>query len=287
MSDVPLYSTLISATQLRSLLASGKPVALFDCSFDLTNVAAGRAAYQQAHIPGAIYLHLDEDLSGPVTGRNGNHPLPDPQVFAKRLAEYGLSKGQQVVVYDAQNATWAPRAWWMLRELGHEAVAVLDGGFQAWRAAGGAVESGAVAVKAPGNFSVTRQFSSIVDVDDVVANIARQSFLVVDARAPERYRGEEVLAVGKPGHIPGAVNRFYKDNLTASGEFKSPQQLASELGSVLGDVPASAAVLQCGSGVTACVNALAFEVAGLSRPRLYPGSYSQWISDPSRPVAKP
>lgn len=295
MSIRRAHTTLISAGELADWLAESprgaeRPV-LLDCSFELTDPAAGRQMYLKEHLPGACYLHLDEALSGPATGSNGRHPLPDVAVFARRLAACGLHKTsgnrrQQVIVYDDQFGTFAARAWWMLRSMGHDAVALLNGGLHAWRAVGGPLESGLPPAPPPGDFEAPRGFTGTVDVHQVMRNLETGNFLVVDARAPERFSGEQALMDARPGHIPGASNRYFRDNLTPAGEFKSPAVLRDEFLAVLGPREPGAVVLQCGSGVTACHNALAMEIAGLHGAALYPGSFSEWSSDATRPVVK-
>ncbi len=279
-------SPLITATELNQLRTTDKPVIVIDCSFDLTNPAAGRESYQQGHLPGACYLHLDNELSGPKTGANGRHPLPDAELFVARLRALGLNDDTLVVAYDAQGGMYAARLWWLMRWVGHGAVAVLDGGRNAWVAAGLPVEQGATPDPETGG-NLTRRPSLVrtVDADTLVTNLSQPSMLVVDARAPDRFRGENETLDPVGGHIPGAANRFFKDNLTADGYFKPADQLRAEFGQVIGNKPPAQTVMQCGSGVTACHNLLAMEVAGLTDAALYPGSWSEWCADPKRPVA--
>jgi thiosulfate/3-mercaptopyruvate sulfurtransferase len=279
------FTTLIAAEALLPLIARGEAL-LFDCSFDLADPAAGRRAFEAGHIPGARYLDLDRDLSSAPTGTNGRHPLPDPQVLAATLRAAGLRQGAQVVAYDGSGGPYAARLWWLLRWLGHDAVAVLDGGRAAWTAAGGALESGVAADVAEGDFEPGLSLESIVSVDDVVRNLADGALLVVDARSPERFRGDPNPIDPVAGHIPGARNRFFADNLDATGRFKAPDLLVSEWRAVLGDTDPGGVVLQCGSGVTACHNALALAHAGQGGAALYPGSWSEWIASPERPVAR-
>jgi thiosulfate/3-mercaptopyruvate sulfurtransferase len=260
-------------------------VLVFDCSFDLANPDAGEQAYAAGHIPGARYLHLDRDLSGTKTGKNGRHPLPDRDALVATLASHGLKQGQQVVAYDAQGAAFAARLWWLLRWLGHDSVAVLDGGLQAWQAAGQKLETATPPAPAKGDFKAGAPLAATVDVQHLIANLKTGEQLVVDARSPDRYRGENETIDPVAGHIPGAVNRFFKDNLTADGRFKSAHTLRNEFGAVIGQKQPEHVVLQCGSGATACHNALAMEVAGLHGALVYVGSWSEWCADPSRPVA--
>lgn len=281
------FTTIISAQALHDLIVEGAPPALFDCTFDLTAPLAGRESYAQGHLPGALYCDLDQDLSAEPDGTNGRHPLPDPLVFAERLRALGLSRGQQVVAYDGNGGHFAARLWWMLRWLGHDAVAVLDGGRQAWLDAGFALEQGHGALPAaPGDFAAGPSLvGDVVSADQVLANIDGGDLLVIDARDAARFRGEPHPLDTASGHIPGARNRFLRDNFDASGKFLSALELAAGFAAVLGDTSPDKAVMQCGSGVTACVNALAMEIAGLKGAKLYPGSWSEWTSDPSRPIA--
>ncbi|MEK7318209.1 MAG: sulfurtransferase [Pseudomonadota bacterium] len=278
---------LITATDLDQLRAAGKPrVVVFDCSFDLTNPAAGRDSYQQGHIPGAYYLHLDNELSGPKTGLSGRHPLPDAELFAARLRVLGVDDDTLVVAYDGQGSMYAARLWWMLRWIGHAAALVLDGGRNAWVAAGLPLEHGATAEpEIGGNLMRRASLVKTVDADALVANLSQPSLLVVDARAADRFRGENETLDPVGGHIPGAANRFFKDNLTADGYFKPADQLRADFGQVFAGKAPAQTVMQCGSGVTACHNLLALEVAGLTGAALYPGSWSEWCADPKRPVA--
>lgn len=279
------HSHLIDTDTLSTLIAD-EAVMIFDCGFDLADPAAGEAAYRAGHLPGARYLHLDQHLSGPTTGENGRHPLPDPEVFAEAMRRAGVRRGQQVVAYDAAGGAYAARLWWLLRWVGHDAVAVLDGGLQAWLAAGGALEAGERMARVPGDFRAAPSAKAIVDAAEVSANLQTSDFLVVDARTPDRFAGDPNPLDPVAGRIPGAVNRFFKDNLAADGRFKAPDVLAAEWRGVLGERPAAEAVMQCGSGVTACHNLLALAVAGMEGARLYPGSWSEWITDPARPVAR-
>lgn len=280
------YTTLISADNLAERLAAAPDsVLVFDCRFDLTDPPAGAQAHAAGHLPGAQYLHLDHDLSAPKTGSNGRHPLPDRQDLAARLAARGLRHGQQVAIYDAQGGMYAARLWWLLRWLGHDAVAVLDGGLPAWQAAGHALTTEASAPRAPGDFHAQAPLATTADAHAVLVNLDTKARLVIDARAADRYRGENETLDRVGGHIPGARNRFFKDNLNADGRFKSGHELREAFSAVLGDTPPNLVILQCGSGVTACHNALALEIAGLHGASLYGGSWSEWSADPARPVA--
>lgn len=280
---------LISATELESLRARGThDIVVIDCSFDLANPTAGREAYHQGHLPGAYYLHLDNELSGPKTGVNGRHPLPDAELLTARLRSLGVNDDTLVVAYDAQGAMYAARLWWLLRWIGHEASAVLDGGKAAWIAAGLPLEPGNTPDPAPeaaGNLSLRSTLVPTVDAATLVENLTAPTRLVVDARAPDRFRGENETIDPVGGHIPGAINRFFKDNLRPDGHFKSADTLRKEFGQLFAGTPPAETVMQCGSGVTACHNLLALEVAGLTGAALYPGSWSEWSADPKRPVA--
>jgi thiosulfate/3-mercaptopyruvate sulfurtransferase len=279
------YTTLILAANLAERLASApESVLVFDCSFDLANPDAGEKAYAGGHIPGAHYLHLERDLSGAKTGKNGRHPLPDRAALVDTLASRGLMQGQQVVAYDAQGGMFAARLWWLLRWLGHDSVALLDGGLQAWQGAGYALETEPAGRK-QGNFKAGAPLAVTVDAHALEQNLTTHERLVVDARSPDRYRGENETIDPVAGHIPGAVNRFFKDNLGSDGRFKPAHTLRDEFKAVVGSTQPEHVVLQCGSGATACHNALAMEIAGLHGAALYPGSWSEWCADPSRPVA--
>ncbi|HWK63023.1 MAG TPA: sulfurtransferase [Eoetvoesiella sp.] len=286
-----MFDLLISAAQLREGLA-GPGWLVFDVRHDLADHAAGRRAYEAGHVPGAIYLDHELQLAAPKTGSNGRHPLPALADFAALMRAQGLRPGIQAVVYDAGNSMFAAHLWWMLRWLGHENVAVLDGGWQAWLAAGGAVETrvntGSVteaqALQDRGYGSAPAM--PAVDAAAVLANLEAPAFTVVDARAANRYRGEVEPMDPVAGHIPGALNRPNSLNVESDGRFKPPAALRAEFEALLGGVSAADVVHQCGSGITACHNLFAMELAGLKGSRLYPGSWSEWCSDPGRPVAR-
>ncbi|GAB3627060.1 3-mercaptopyruvate sulfurtransferase [Pandoraea terrae] len=283
------FTTLISPQNLDALMQTaaggGAPVVIFDCRFDLAAPAAGEAAYVDGHIFGAFYLNLDRDLSGPTTGKNGRHPLPDRDELVRLLAAYGVSNGQQVVAYDAQGGVYAARLWWLLRWLGHEAVAVLDGGLPAWQAAGLPLDAAVPEDPPQGTFTPGEPLATTADAAALERNLSTHERLVIDARAPDRYRGENETLDPVGGHIPGAANRFFKDNLGPDGRFKPAATLRAEFSQLLGTQHPERVISQCGSGVTACHNLLAMEVAGLHGASLYPGSWSEWCADPRRPVA--
>lgn len=278
------YTTLISAFELARHLHDARWV-VCDCRHDLGDVELGRREYRTAHIPGARFLHLDDDLSGARTGRNGRHPLPDPQTLAIRLGACGIGNDTQVVAYDASGGCYAARLWWMLRWLGHAQVAVLDGGWQAWTDGGHPTAADVPAAK-QAHFVPQLQPQLAVDAGFVLRHLQSTETCVLDARSADRFRGENETLDPIGGHIPGAINRFFRDNLDASGRFKSAVVLRQEMQRALGARAPAQVIHQCGSGVTACHNLLAMEHAGLRGSRLYPGSWSEWVSDPARPVAR-
>lgn len=278
------YTTLITAPELAAHLNDPGWI-VCDCRHDLAHYDAGRAAYAQSHIPGARFLHLDEDLSGPKTGINGRHPLPHPITFTLRLAALGIDNSKQVVTYDNAGGVFAARLWWMLRWVGHTRVAVLDGGFDTWAKSGQPLNADQPVI-APASFNPNPAPQMAVNTQTVAANLAQSQLRLIDARSPDRFRGENETLDPVAGHIPGAANRFFKRNLCEDGAFKSAAALKLEFESLLGGLPPASAVHQCGSGVTACHNLLAMEVAGLHGSRLYPGSWSEWVSDRARPVAR-
>jgi thiosulfate/3-mercaptopyruvate sulfurtransferase len=278
------FDRLIDPAALAPLLATGR-VAIFDCSFDLTDPAAGRRLFEEGHVPGAHYLHLDQDLAGPVTATTGRHPLPDPELFAATLRGHGVDSDMQVVAYDRSGGAFAARLWWMMQWLGHTAAAVLDGGPDAWRAAGLPVETGGTAPVKPGTFTPAPDMTRVVDAADVRAKLGSRGRTIIDARTPARFAGEPHPLDAVAGHIPGARNRFYGDNLEG-GRFKSPAALHADFAPLLGSGDDEEIVLHCGSGVTACHNALALAIAGVDGAKLYPGSWSEWVSDPARPIQR-
>jgi thiosulfate/3-mercaptopyruvate sulfurtransferase len=287
MTGVPSFETIVSVQDLRGLIAQAADVLVIDCEFDLGDPDRGRALYRQGHLPGARYLDLERDLSGAVTGGNGRHPLPARTAFGAKMRRLGLNAGQQVVVYDGNGGIYAARAWWMLRWLGHAAVAVLDGGRQAWVDAGLPWETGEPPAAREGDFALGEPLvGTPVTADQVLASLATEELQVIDARDAQRFAGAPHPLDTVSGHIPNASNRFYRDNLDEAGRFRPAAELAADFEAVLGGRSAEQAVLQCGSGVTACHNALAMAIAGLDGARLYPGSWSEWTSDRSRPVAR-
>lgn len=279
-----MYTTLISCSQLADRLHEPGWL-VFDCRNELTDHEAGRRAYDAGHVPGAHYVHLERDLSGPITGRSGRHPLPQPDIFGARMRALGLSPGMQVVAYDATGAVMAARLWWMLRWLGHESVAVLDGGWKAWLDSGRPLTTLAPREPRQGSFQAAPA-ASTVDMAFVHAHLGDPGMVLLDARTADRFRGDNETLHPIGGHIPGARNRPYNENLQPEGTFKPSAQLRAEFERLLAGTPPGAIVHQCGSGVSACHNALAMEIGGLSGSRLYPGSWSEWCADPTRPIAR-
>ncbi len=286
------FTTLISATQLQALLGSATPCMVFDCSCDLMKPEIGPQQYHEAHIPGAVYAHLDNALSAKgdrsITraASGGRHPLPARDVFASWLSSVGFDNSMQAVVYDRQGANYCGRLWWMLKWLGHENVAVLDGGFQAWQATGGAVVSNVDTTRPATNFQIKEPLVQLVDVDTVVFQLGKATQHVLDARGAPRFRGEVEPIDPVAGHIPGALNRPFNLNIGADGRFKDAATLRAEFTALLGQRNPAEVVHHCGSGVSAVPNILAMEIAGLGRTALFAGSWSEWCSDPSRPVAQ-
>lgn len=276
-------NALISTDALAAHL-SDPTWAVIDTRFDLARPDWGEAQYRAGHIPGAIYAHLDRDLSGAKTGTNGRHPLPPMDVFMARLGRWGVGPGVQVVVYDQADGNHASRLWWMLRYLGHTAVAVLDGGWAKWEREGRPARSGDE-TRAPAQFVGAPQPDQTVTADGVDRMRQDANRRLIDARAPERYRGETEPLDRAAGHIPGAVNYWFKNNVNPDGTFRSADEVRARLQAALGAVPANRAVVYCGSGVTACQDILAAEYAGLAGMKLYPGSWSEWSADEARPVA--
>ena len=254
-----------------------------DVRHQLSDTGYGERAYADGHIPGAVFLHCDHDLSGPVSGSNGRHPWPERERLAARLGEVGIGPQTQVVVYDDAQGMIAGRLWVLLRWLGHDRVAVLDGGLQAWLAAGGAMTALPPSVHAVA--FEANEGDGPVTANEVLERLGTPGMRLVDARSPDRFRGENETIDPVGGHIPGAVNRFFRDNLRADGRCKPAAELRAEWLAVLAGALPEKVVHQCGSGVSACHNMLAMEIAGLPGSRLYAGSWSEWCADPGRPVA--
>jgi thiosulfate/3-mercaptopyruvate sulfurtransferase len=278
------YNTLVSTDTLAEHLDDPRWV-VFDCRFTLTDPGAGRGAYLREHIPGARYAHLDEDLAAPVVeGRTGRHPLPDPPRLAEKLYHWGVGINRQVVVYDDAFGSMAVRMWWLLRWLGHPGVALLDGGWPKWRR-----ERRPVTAEAPtiekGNCVCLPEPSQVVDAGRVLRAIDDPAALIIDARPERRFTGEYEPLDPVAGHIPGSINWNFEENLDIDGTYLPPEALRENYQALLKGRPPWQVIHTCGSGVTACHNLLAMEIAGLSGSRLYAGSWSEWITDPSRPIA--
>ena len=283
MSESFTSGTLVTVEQLRDHVQD-PGWCVIDVRHDLMDVAAGRRAYDAGHIPGAVFARIDDDLSGTKTGRNGRHPLPTHDDLVQAFRRWGVDDDTQLVAYDAQGGNFAVRLWWLARWLGHARVAVLDGGWPSWLAKTG-LSSAEEPVRTAGDFSERPSLMPLVEVDDVIRNLGTRERLVLDARTPERYRGEQEPIDPVAGHIPGARNRPWQRNLNPDQTFKSTAALRQEFESALGSTPPTKVAHQCGSGVTACHNLLAMEIAGLAGSALYPGSWSEWIADAARPVA--
>lgn len=278
------YTTLISPAVLADHLDDTSWV-IVDCRFALDNTERGRQDYVDAHIPGAVYAHLDQDLSGTVVrGETGRHPLPTPDHLAQTFGAWGIGEGVQVIAYDDNNGSYAARLWWLLRWLGHDNVAVLDGGWAAWLRDGHPTST-SVQAHVPATFDPHVRPDLMVSGDDVERLRQDTAYQVVDSRAPERYRGEVEPIDPVAGHIPGAINGPFVANVTPDGTFRSADELNTRFDTLLGDTPAEQTVFYCGSGVTAAHNVLAYAHAGRGDARLYPGSWSEWIASGERPVA--
>ena len=299
-------SPLISSEQLQSAMASARPMRIFDCSFELTRPQAGLEQFMQAHIPGAVHADLETALSAkhginpakrgaqsvitvpgadaPASG--GRHPLPNREKFAIWLSSVGFANDMLAVVYDRNGANYCGRLWWMLKWAGHANVAVLDGGLQAWQASGGAVNSGAEPAHFQTNFFLSPEKASLVSTQSVADHLGQPTQTLIDARSAPRFRGEVEPLDPVAGHIPGALNRPFTQNLGSDGKFKTPEQLKAEFLALLGERDPATVVHHCGSGVSALPNMIAMDIAGLGPTSLYAGSWSDWCSDPNRPVAR-
>jgi thiosulfate/3-mercaptopyruvate sulfurtransferase len=276
------HTTLISIGTLASHLDHSSWL-IADCRYNLKDEEWGHPRYVAGHVPGAVFVNLAHDLAGPRTGTNGRHPLPSPEVMATTFGRLGVGDDTQVVAYDQDSGAYASRLWWMLRYMGHDAVAVLDGGFAAWIRAGGPAGSGEEQ-HAPAVFTPRLRKEMRVTVDEAGRLVGNPNVMFVDARSPERFDGQPDPLDNVYGHIPGARNRFYKDNLAGDGTMRPADALRADFERVLGDRSADQVVMYCGSGITACQNLLAMEHAGLRGMKLFAGSWSEWESDPKRPV---
>ncbi|OGT35987.1 MAG: 3-mercaptopyruvate sulfurtransferase [Gammaproteobacteria bacterium RBG_16_51_14] len=273
-----MYTTVIASDALERH-SNDPDWVIIDCRYDLADKSAGKNAYMESHIPGAIYADLHDDLSGPPVTNRGRHPLPVPDAMKQLFSRFGIGSRCQVIAYDGANGSFAARLWWMLRYMGHEAVAVLDGGWQAWQQANSPVRQG-LETRSPVRFQGQAREDWVVTVENVTA--AR---LLIDSRDPARFAGEMEPVDRVAGHIPGAINRFWKNNLEGNGNFKDSSRLRYEFLELMGNIAPADSVFYCGSGVTACHNLLAISHAGLAMPRLYAGSWSEWCADPGRPIA--
>jgi thiosulfate/3-mercaptopyruvate sulfurtransferase len=276
------FTTLIDTETLAAHL-SDPAWATIDCRYDLRDECWGLRAYEASHIPGAVYASLDRDLSGPKTGRNGRHPLPDPETLARTFGQLGIGEGVQVVAYDQDNGMYASRLWWLLRWMGHGDVAVLDGGLTKWSGEGRPLRSNGE-TRPPRHFEGSPRPGWMMTADETAGAVSAGGWQLVDARSPDRYRGENETLDKVAGHIPGAINHFFEWNVSDDGRFRSADEIRDRVRASIGDVAPDRVICYCGSGVTACQNLLAFEHAGLSGARLFPGSWSEWSSDPSRPI---
>lgn len=284
-----MHTLLITAAQLQQLQQQGTPCAILDCSFDLMKPESADGLFENLHIAGARHVHLDRHLSTHQPGQavnGGRHPLPQRETVARLLGEMGIHNSQQIVVYDRNKGHYCGRLWWMLKWLGHDAVAVLDGGMQAWQAAGGAMASGPSPTATPAQFELKPALRTLVMTEQVSSALGHPTQTVIDARAAARYRGEMEPLDPVAGHIPGALNRPFTDNFTEDGRFKPADVLRAEWEQLLAGRPVSSVVHHCGSGVTAVPNVLAMEVAGLGPTALYAGSWSEWCRTPGLPCAQ-
>ena len=301
-----MFTTLISAKDLQALLKSeylltqsAKPVMVFDCTFDLMKPELGQQQFDEAHIPSAVYVNLDKHLSSKndlAAASGGRHPLPSRETFAAWLSSIGFTNAHQAVVYDRNGVNYCGRLWWMLKWVGHEAVAVLDGGLQAWEKAGGAVEGIAESAKNASkvkksavlgaNYTLAGELVALTAINTIANNLNKSTQTVLDARGAPRFRGEVEPLDPVAGHIPGALNRPFGDNMGVDGKFKPAEVLKAEFTQLLAGRDPSTVVHHCGSGVSAVPNVLAMQIAGLGATGLFAGSWSEWVSDPSRPVAQ-
>lgn len=278
-----MYTTLVTTATLAANLQAPDWLVV-DCRFDLAQPAAGEAAYRAGHIPGAVYAHLDRDLSSPITPATGRHPLPDPERFAATLSGWGVSSTTQVIAYDADNGMYASRLWWLLRWVGHRSVAVLDGGFKAWTAE--RLPTGTeIPARSPSQFTARPNRELWLDAQQVQERLQQPDWRLLDARAPERFAGKVEPLDTRAGHVPGARNHPFATNLAADGRFGAPEELRRRYEQSQAGVSDDHTIVMCGSGVTACHLLLAMEHAGKPGARLYAGSWSEWIRDPRRPVA--
>jgi thiosulfate/3-mercaptopyruvate sulfurtransferase len=279
-----MHSTLISTDVVADRVTNGSWL-IADCRYNLNDEDWGRAEYHRGHIPGAVFVDVAHELAGERSGGNGRHPLPTIDAMAATFGRLGIANGTQVVAYDQDTGAFASRLWWMLRYLGHDAVAVLDGGFAKWAGEGRPVRSDSD-TRQPVHFTPRLRQQMRVTVDETLAHLGDPAVLLIDARSPDRYAGRPDPLDTVYGHIPGARNRYYRDNVTETGVMKPAGELRADFETVLAGTAANQAVLYCGSGITACHNLLAMEHAGLHGARLFAGSWSEWESDPHRPIER-
>jgi thiosulfate/3-mercaptopyruvate sulfurtransferase len=280
---------LIEVAELKKDLESGKEFLLFDCRSDLTNPKAGYESYLDGHIPSAIYVDIDHDLASEKNGQNGRHPLPAIEQWIKTCASLGITKDSNIVIYDNHSCMYAVRMWWMLRATGHKHVRLINGGYGSWLAAGFTGEktdNQRLNTPAATSGMTVAAFKDALLASDLLQNLSSKKFVILDARSSDRFRGENETLDPVGGHIPGAINRFFKNNLAANGQFKSADVLAKEFRDLLGETPSESIIHQCGSGITACHNMFAMELAGMNSSMIYPGSWSEWCADPARPIEK-
>lgn len=280
------YQNLVSVAELRMLMRDAKDsFVLLDASHDLFDPTLGRKTYEAGHLPGARFVSMDTDMGGKKSGTNGRHPLPERADVVAAMRRLGVNDEHQVVVYDQCEGMYAARVWWTLNWLGHRNVAVLDGGLKAWQTSGGDLVSGGPTAVATGKFSDRGPGMTVVTYEDVLENVSSKQHLVIDARAEDRFAGQNETLDPIGGHIPGAINRFFKHNLNADGTFKTVEQLTVEFQALIGDRRAEYLIMQCGSGVSACHNLLALQMIGLGTSSLYVGSWSEWCSRDGAPIA--
>lgn len=277
-----LFTTIISTEELAEILPQ-PGVILVDCRFDISDPEWGEYEYRQLHIPGAVYAHLEKDLSGPRTPSTGRHPLPSPEDAIKAFSNLGIGNESQVIVYDATSGSFAARLWFMLNWLGHSRVAILDGGFPKWHAEGRSIVDG-IDHNPYAEFTGKPNSNLVITTEEMEKLQTDPSWKIIDARAPERYSGEFELIDPIAGHIPNAVNRFHGLNITSSGTFHTPQELRNEFTTLIGNTNPDKVVVYCGSGVTSCHHLVAMKIAGIQPAKLYAGSWSEWIRDPSHPI---
>jgi len=277
------FTTIVSAEQLAAHLNDPDWI-IFDCRFTLTNTEAGRASYQQGHIPGAHYVHLDDDMSSAVTPTSGRHPLPDIPLFSEKLSAWGVDSGKQIVVYDDSFGSMAVKMWWLLRWLGHDNIALLNGNWQMWVRHKLAVTT-ELPKKIPALFTPYVRSELVVDTEEVDFARRERCSVLIDARPEQRFAGEREPLDKVAGHIPGSINWVYEENLDFDGTYLPAEELRESYLKLMHSLKPQQVIHTCGSGVTACHNMLAMEIAGLHGSKLYAGSWSEWITDPARPVA--